>query len=274
MLLPFALWGTAMAAMKPLLDSLSPPSLAWLRLLPAGLALLLATVVLRRPLAVDPRDRPWLLAFALVDEPPLLRRDGGFVRAGWSIPLDEARELSADSRRLIARLEADYVADTGIKSLKIRHNNVLGFFVDTTPAHAEKLMAAPHTERFIHRQTLANAVRFTTVELSDLESRIASAGERALGIEAEIFEDLTGRVLREEAAIRAAAEALATLDVAAGFAELAEREGHVRPEVEDSLAFEIVGGRHPVVEQALREGSGEVFVANDCSLGQIGRAHV
>ena len=221
----------------------------------------------RDALVASPVDLLDTLAFALVDEPPLLKRDGGFVREGYSLPLDEARELSADSRRLIARLEADYVASTGIKSLKIRHNNVLGFFVDTTPAHAEKLMAPPLAERFIHRQTLANAVRFTTVELADLESRIASAGERALGLEAEIFEDLTTRVLREETAIRAAAEALATLDVAGGLAELAEREGWVRPIVEDGLAFEIVGGRHPVVEQALREGTGEAFVANDCSLG-------
>lgn len=214
-----------------------------------------------------PQDLADVLATALVDEPPLLKRDGGFVRAGWSIPLDEARELSADSRRLIARLEGDYVASTGIKSLKIRHNNVLGFFVDTTPAHAEKLTQPPHVERFVHRQTLANAVRFSTVELSDLEARIASAGERALGIEGEIFEDLTRRVLAAEPAIRAAAEALAILDVAAGLAEIADAEGWVRPIVEESLAFRIEGGRHPVVEQALRATTGEPFVANDCDLG-------
>ncbi len=213
-----------------------------------------------------PQDLADVLATALVDEPPLLKRDGGFVRTGWSIPLDEARELSADSRRLIARLEGDYVASTGIKSLKIRHNNVLGFFVDTTPAHAEKLTQPPHVERFVHRQTLANAVRFSTVELSDLEARIASAGERALGIEGEIFEDLTRRVLAAEPAIRAAAEALAILDVAAGLAEIADAEGWVRPIVEESLAFRIEGGRHPVVEQALRATTGEPFVANDCDL--------
>jgi DNA mismatch repair protein MutS len=214
-----------------------------------------------------PQDLADVLATALVDEPPLLKRDGGFVRTGWSMPLDEARELSADSRRLIARLEGDYVASTGIKSLKIRHNNVLGFFVDTTPAHAEKLTQPPHVERFVHRQTLANAVRFSTVELSDLEARIASAGERALGIEGEIFEDLTRRVLAAEPAIRAAAEALAILDVAAGLAEIADAEGWVRPIVEESLAFRIEGGRHPVVEQALRATTGEPFVANDCDLG-------
>ncbi|MCC8236237.1 DNA mismatch repair protein MutS [Pinisolibacter aquiterrae] len=217
-----------------------------------------------------PQDLAEALATALVDEPPLLRRDGGFVRAGWSMPLDEARELSADSRRLIARLEGDYVLETGIKSLKIRHNNVLGFFVDTTPAHADKLTKPPLVERFVHRQTLANAVRFSTVELSDLEAKIASAGERALGIENEIFEDLAARVLAAEAPIRAAAEALAILDVAASFAEIADAEGWVRPIVEEGLAFRIEGGRHPVVEQALRAGSGEPFVANDCDLGPRG----
>jgi len=221
----------------------------------------------RDALQAVPLDLLDLLAFALTDEPPLSRRDGGFVRAGYSIPLDEARELSADSRRLIARLEGDYVVESGIKSLKIRHNNVLGFFVDTTPAHAEKLFQPPLSERFIHRQTLANAVRFSTVELSGLEAKIASAGERALAIEGEIFDDLAARALGEEPSIRAAAEALAALDVAAGLAELADAEGHVRPIVEDGLAFDIRGGRHPVVEQALREGSGEPFVANGCDLG-------
>ena len=234
----------------------------------ARLPVLPEELVAARDAALEaPQDLAETLAAALVDEPPLLRRDGGFVRAGWSMPLDEARELSADSRRLIARLEATYVEATGIRSLKIRHNNVLGFFVDTTPAHADKLREPPHLERFVHRQTLAGAVRFSTVELADLEARIASAGERALGIEAEIFEDLVGRVTKAEGAIRAAAAALAVLDVAAGFAELADAEDWVRPVVEDGLAFTILGGRHPVVEQALKETTGEPFVANDCDLG-------
>lgn len=230
-------------------------------LLPAELA------AAARALEASPTDLSDLLEGALQDELPLGRRDGGFVRPGWSAPLDEARELSADSRRTIARLEADYVVETGIKSLKIRHNNVLGFFVDTTPAHAEKLFAPPFAERFIHRQTLANAVRFTTVELSDLEARIASAGERALAIEGEIFDMLAAAALGRETEIRAAAEALAVLDVSAALAELADKEGHVRPRIEEGLAFRILGGRHPVVEQALRETTGEPFVANDCDLG-------
>lgn len=218
-------------------------------------------------LAAAPHDLAAELARALADELPLVRRDGGFVRAGWSDALDECRELSADSRRLIARLEADYVVDTGIKSLKIRHNNVLGFFVDTTPAHAERLMQPPLSARYIHRQTLAGAVRFTTVELSDLEARIASAGDRALGLELEIFDALTARVLAVGEAIRRAAEALAVLDVAQGFATLAAQEGWSRPTVTEGLDFRIRGGRHPIVEQALRRDGGDAFVANDCDLG-------
>jgi len=221
----------------------------------------------RDALAAAPMELFDLLDGALLDELPFGRRDGGFVRPGWSVPLDEARELSADSRRTIARLEADYVVETGIKSLKIRHNNVLGFFVDTTAVHAEKLFAPPLAERFIHRQTLANAVRFTTVELSDLEARIASAGERALALEGEIFDTLANAALGREHEIRAAAEALAVLDVTASLAELADQEGYTRPKIEEGLAFRILGGRHPVVEQALRAGSGEAFVANDCDLG-------
>jgi DNA mismatch repair protein MutS len=220
----------------------------------------------RDALLTVPIELAELLAAALVDDPPPSTRDGGFVRPGHSLPLDEARELSADSRRLIARLEADYVEATGIRSLKIRHNNVLGFFVDTTPAHAEKLADPAFAGRFIHRQTLANAVRFGTVELSGLEAKIASAGERALGLEQEIFADLAARVLAEETRIRAAAEAIAALDVARGLAELADGEGWVRPEIEKSRVFRVVGGRHPVVEQALRETTGEAFVANDCDL--------
>ncbi|WP_407048982.1 DNA mismatch repair protein MutS [Methyloraptor flagellatus] len=220
----------------------------------------------RDALLAAPHDLGRLLGTALKDDLPLIRRDGHFVREGYSDQLDELRELSADSRRLIARLEADYQLETGIKSLKIRHNNVLGFFVDTTAVHGEKLMAPPLNARFIHRQTLAGAVRFTTTELSELEAKIASAGERALGLENQIFDDLATRVLTAGDAINAAAQAIAAIDVAAGFAELADREGYTRPEIDDSLDFRIAGGRHPVVEQALRAGAGDPFVANDCDL--------
>ena len=183
--------------------------------------------------------------------------------------LDDTRGLSANSRRTIAELETAYAAETGIRSLKIKYNNVLGYFIDVSQQHGEKLLAAPHVGRFIHRQTLANAMRFTTTELADLEARIASAGDRSIGLELEIFADLGQRVLDEGDRILAAADALAAIDVTAGLAELADAEGYTRPHVDQSLDFAIEGGRHPVVEQVLRREGGEAFVANACDLGPL-----
>ena len=146
---------------------------------------------------------------------------------------------------------------------------MLGYFIDVSQQHGEKLLAAPHVGRFIHRQTLANAMRFTTTELADLEARIASAGDRSIGLELEIFADLGQRVLDEGDRILAAADALAAIDVTAGLAELADAEGYTRPHVDQSLDFAIEGGRHPVVEQVLRREGGEAFVANACDLGPL-----
>lgn len=216
-------------------------------------------------LAAAPRDLAEKLAAALDDDLPLLKRDGGFVRAGYAGELDELRQLRDESRKVIARLQAEYSETAGIRALKIKHNNVLGWFIEVPAAHADKLTSEPGT--FIHRQTMAGAMRFTTTELSDLESKIANAGDRSLAIELEIFADLAASTVSVGDAVKAAAEALAVLDVTAALATLAEAEGYARPTVDDSLAFDIVGGRHPVVEQALRRDSGEPFVANDCDLG-------
>jgi DNA mismatch repair protein MutS len=205
------------------------------------------------------------LASALADELPHLKRDGSFVRAGYDGALDEARALRDDTRRVIAELQARYADLTGVRALKIRHNNVLGYFVDVTAQHGEKLLAAPLNATFIHRQTLAGQVRFTTTELGELEAKIANAADRALGIELATFERLSALVTTAADAIKAAADALAALDVAAALGELAVARDYVRPEVDSSLAFTIEGGRHPVVEQALLTDGGP-FVANDCDL--------
>nr|WP_049766723.1 DNA mismatch repair protein MutS [Rhodospirillum centenum] len=206
------------------------------------------------------------LAEALGPELPLLARDGGFIARGYSATLDELVGLRDDSRRHIAGLQARYAERTGIASLKIRHNNVLGYYIETTPTHADKLMQGANRETFIHRQTLANAVRFTTVELSELERKVSEAGERALALELELFEELVRAVAAEADAIATTARALATLDVAAALAELAAARGWCRPVVDGSLEFRIEGGRHPVVEQALEEQAAGPFVANDCDL--------
>ncbi|KGJ19904.1 DNA mismatch repair protein MutS [Paracoccus sanguinis] len=206
-----------------------------------------------------------LLDAALVAEPPLLARDGGFVAPGFDADLDETRALRDEGRGVIGRMQADYAAETGIASLKIKHNNVLGYFIETTTTHAERMLAPPLNARFIHRQTTANQIRFTTVELSELETRILNARDRALEIERGIFARLVGAVLAEAGRIGVTARALAEIDVTAAWADLATAEGWTRPVVEDSRAFEVEAGRHPVVERALRR-KGEPFVANDCAL--------
>jgi DNA mismatch repair protein MutS len=205
------------------------------------------------------------LARALADELPAYRRDGGFVRAGYEAALDEARALRDESRRVVAALQVRYAETTGIRSLKVRHNNVLGYFVDVTAQHGDKLLSAPLNATFIHRQTLAGQVRFTTTELGELEAKIANAADRALALELEIFERLAAAVTAADVAIREAAAALASVDVAAALASLAVERDYVRPEVDASLAFAVTGGRHPVVEQALARDGGP-FVANDCDL--------
>ena len=167
------------------------------------------------------------LTRALADELPLIARDGGFIAARYEPELDELRMLRDDSRRLIAELEARYRGETGIAALKIRHNNVLGYFIEITATHADKLLK--DAARFIHRQTMAGAMRFTTVELGDLEQRIASAADKALAIELALFDDLVGEVTARAEAIALAADALALLDVAAALAELAVEGRYCRP---------------------------------------------
>jgi DNA mismatch repair protein MutS len=233
-----------------------------------------AILALRRPDAALVTTLDAMLA----DELPFLKRDGGFVRAGYDPALDETRALRDEARRVIAALQARYAETTGIRSLKIRHNNVLGYFVEVTAQHGDKLLSAPLNATFIHRQTLAGQVRFTTTELGELEARIASAADRALGLELEIFDRLCAEVVGAADAIKAAALALAVIDVATALALIAVERNYVRPQVDASLSFAIAGGRHPVVEPALA-ADGAPFVANDCDLtppadAAAGRIHV
>ncbi len=205
------------------------------------------------------------LARALADELPPFKRDGGFIQGGYDPALDDARALRDESRRVIASLQARYAQESDIRSLKIRHNNVLGYFVDVTAQHAEKLRTPPLNARFIHRQTLAGQTRFTTTELGELEAKIATAAERALAIELETFDRLASAVTAAGDAIKQVGAALAGLDVACGLAALASARDYVRPEVVPGLDFHIEGGRHVVVEQALLDATGP-FVPNDCDL--------
>ena len=215
-----------------------------------------------------------LLETALVAEPPMLARDGGFVAPAYDGELDEARQLRDEGRSVIAVMQGDYATEAGVASLKIKHNNVLGYFIETTATHAQRMLAPPLNERFIHRQTTANAVRFTTLELAQLETKILNAGGRALEIERRIFATLSEAVLRQSQALGRLSAALAEFDVSTALADLAIGENWCRPQVDESRAFDIKAGRHPVVERALRRQSGAAFVANDCDLSAAGGAAI
>jgi DNA mismatch repair protein MutS len=242
--------GSAAAdAVRGLLPAILPPALATAK---SGLAPLDALA-----------DR---LGRALAPELPLQARDGNFIAPGYSAELDRQRTMRDDGKRLIAEMQAEYVAESGVQTLKIRHNQVIGYHIEVTSAHAERMATAP-AGPFIHRQTLGGAVRFTTVRLAELDRGIAEAADRALAIELAIFQDLAAEVTGRAEAIGGVARALAAIDLAGALALLAIERGYVRPLVDRSTEFRIVGGRHPVIEAALSASpDGGGFVANDCAL--------
>ena len=211
------------------------------------------------------------LEIGLSEELPMLARDGNFVRKFYHAELDAARSLRDDTRQVIAKLQNQYSEKVGVKNLKIRHNNMIGYYIEVTAQNAPTLQDVKFAGEFIHRQTVANAMRFTTLELSQLEQRIASAAARALAIEMEIFAGFVRDVARASDAISDIATALAAIDVASSLSELAELRRYVRPKIDQSQSFHIEGGRHPVVENML-QGRGETgFIANDCDLSREGR---
>ncbi|MGL4437687.1 MAG: DNA mismatch repair protein MutS [Bosea sp. (in: a-proteobacteria)] len=224
-------------------------------------------------LASVDRALPQRLQDALADELPLMARDGGFIREGYRADLDELRELQTDSRRIIAALQGRYASETGVRTLRIKHNNVLGFFIEVPQAAGEAFMQEPHRATFVHRQTMAGAMRFTSVELGELQDKIASAADRALRLELAQFTELRAAVLEAGDNIRSSAQALALVDVSAALAELAATERWVRPEIDASDTLVITGGRHPVVEAALKR-DGQPFVANDCDLTAKGGGRI
>ncbi len=202
-------------------------------------------------------------ARALVPAPPTERSQGGYIAEGYDAALDELRRVSGNARRAIAALEAKYRDETGVPALKIRHNGVLGYFIEVPAKHGDRLMTSD--SGFTHRQTMAGAVRFNALALHEEASRIAEAGGHALVAEEAHFEALVGEAIAARQAIAATAAALARIDVAAGQAERAAEAGWCRPVITEDTSLTIEGGRHPVVEAALAT-RGERFVANDCSL--------
>ncbi|MEZ5918547.1 MAG: DNA mismatch repair protein MutS [Alphaproteobacteria bacterium] len=213
-----------------------------------------------------------MLMTALAEESPALARDGGFIAKGYDHTLDRLKMMRDESRRLIAGLQARYQADTGIDALKIKFNNVLGYFIEVPARRADALMVRKDDESnpFIHRQTMANVVRFTTPQLAELERDISSAGEKALAMEMEIFERLSSACTAQSEEIGKRAAAVAALDVHSALAALAVDMDYTRPALSTDRSFDIRGGRHPVVEAALKK-QGERFVPNDCNLGETAR---
>ncbi|MCB9983238.1 MAG: DNA mismatch repair protein MutS [Rhodospirillales bacterium] len=214
------------------------------------------------PFTAELQDK---LTAALEPEPPMMARDGGFIREGFFKKLDDLKTLKKESKRLIAGLQSQYQKDTGIDALKIKFNNVLGYFIEVPARRADPLLAKGPESPYIHRQTMANAVRFTTTDLAELERDLSSAGEKALAIELEIFDELTGQCVAASEDIGQRARAVATLDMSSALAQLAEDNNYTRPHLDDSLEFSIEAGRHPVVETALKRDH-ETFVPNDCTL--------
>lgn len=205
------------------------------------------------------------LRAALADDLPHFTRDGNFIRKGYSAELDHMRELRDESQRLIAGLQNKYVQESGVATLKIRHNNILGYYIEVPPKQADRMGAG-----FIHRQTLATTVRYTTPELNEMEQKLSKAAAGALGTELQIFANLVDQVQQRAAAIQLAAAALALLDVVSALADLAEEQNYCRPEIGNDTIFDVQSGRHPVVEQFLRAKQ-QPFIANDCDLASQGR---
>ena len=205
------------------------------------------------------------LSNALQDELPLLARDGGFIKSGYFPALDEVKQLKDNSHQLISGLQAKYIEQTGIAQLKIKYNNVIGYFIEVPSKFATEILT---DKNFIHRQSVLNAARFTTVELSELENNIRGASEKALAIELELFDTLIKDVLIAADDISRTSKAMAELDVGASLADLAVEHNYCRPQIDDSLEFDVKNGRHPVVEAAISKAHSGAFVGNDCHLGE------
>ncbi len=213
------------------------------------------------------------LRAALAEDLPLKRQDGGFVRAGYEPEIDESRLLGQDSRKVIAALQARYAEETGCRTLRIKHNNMLGYYIEVPQGVGEACLKGVMRETFIHRQTMVDAMRFTSVELGQLESRISGASDRALALESGVFNALVELVMAQANAIAGVAEALARLDVATSHAELAVERDWRRPLVDDSYAF-LGGRRSPSVVEAALLHFGAPFIANDCDLSGEGRGRI
>lgn len=203
------------------------------------------------------------LSRALAPDLPVYTRDGDFIATGYHSELDAYRHLRTNGKDELARLQQVYAIRTGINTLKIKHNNIIGYHIDVGPSHASKI-----PEDFIHRQTLASSLRYTTADLSSLANRMALAEQHALELELQIFSDLVADIHLQLDDILRCCRALAALDVASSLAQLAISQGYTRPILDQSTAFEITEGFHPVVTDILNKRGEGTFVANNCLMEQ------
>lgn len=204
-----------------------------------------------------------MLNNALADELPTFFRDGGVIRDGFDTALDNMRGLSHGARETIAGLQSEYIAQTGVNTLKIKYNNILGYFIEVPSARADALMAPE--SGFIHRQTMAGNMRFTTARLIDLDNDVRSAAEKAAGIEDDIITRFIEQIRSIADDLLSSADLLADADVWISLASVADKYSWTRPQITENCAFDVIGGRHPVIESVLRT-RGDNFVQNDCNL--------
>lgn len=194
---------------------------------------------------------------------PMHARDGGFIKQGFSAEYDAVCDMRDRGGERILGMQSQYIEETGIDKLRVRCNNIIGYFIEVPNTHVTQLLNNP---RFIHRQSVLNATRFTTAELTELENAHRSAAERALAMEQQLYEGLVRDVLLSAEDIVFAAQALAELDVAAAMANLALENNYCRPVLDEGVGFDVIEGRHPVVEAALKQNGEGTFVGNDCSV--------
>ena len=203
------------------------------------------------------------LDLAISESPPLFARDGNFIKKGFSNELDEIKLIRDNSKEKILSLQAKYINQTGVQSLKIKFNNVLGYHLEVRKNHETKLL---EQEEFIHRQGTAQASRFTTAELVSIESKLTDARSKSLNIELEIYESLVKNCLQRSEKLLSIFQGISSLDVAIGFAELAHKWNYSRPEISNECIFNVVAGRHPVIEQILNKEKDASFISNNCNL--------
>ena len=199
-----------------------------------------------------------LIKHAIVDEPPLAQKDGGIIREGFNEDVDKFRSARTDGKKWLTELETKERERTGIKSLKIKYNRVFGYALEVTNTFKELV-----PENYIRKQTLANAERYITEELKNLENMILGAEDKLYALEYELFSNVRDKVGQEVIRIQRTAKAIAGLDVFASLALVAERNHYVRPKVNEGGIIDIKGGRHPVVEQMI---DNDMFIANDTYL--------